>query len=42
MRIVVFEAVSNRMEHVGPLMPEALGALREMKPGEIRVIRSAP
>jgi hypothetical protein len=28
------------MEHIAPLMPDAIAALREMKPGELRVIRS--
>jgi alkanesulfonate monooxygenase SsuD/methylene tetrahydromethanopterin reductase-like flavin-dependent oxidoreductase (luciferase family) len=37
-RIIVFAAPSNRMEHIGPLMPAAIAALEEMKPGEIRVI----
>ena len=39
LRIIVFEAPSNRMEHIGPLLPEAMRALREMAPGEVRVIR---
>jgi hypothetical protein len=39
LRIVVFEALSNRIEHIRPLMPQALAALREMAPGEIRIIK---
>ena len=38
LRIIVFEAISNRLEHIRPLMPEAVKALQEMKPGELRVI----
>jgi hypothetical protein len=41
LRIIVFEAVSNRLEHIRPLLPEALIALREMAPGEVRVIRGS-
>jgi hypothetical protein len=41
LRIVVFEALSNRIEHIGPLLPQAIVALREMSPGELRIIRSA-
>jgi hypothetical protein len=40
-RIIVFEAPSNRLEHIQPLLPQAIAALHEMKPGELRVIRSA-
>jgi hypothetical protein len=40
-RIIVFEAPSNRLEHIRPLLPQAIAALREMAPGELRVIRSA-
>jgi hypothetical protein len=40
LRIIVFAAPSNRMEHIGPLLPETMRALREMRPGELRVIRS--
>jgi hypothetical protein len=39
LRIIVFDAPSNRMEHIGPLMPQAIAALREMSSGELRVIR---
>src|SRR5258707_5645926 len=39
LRIVVFEAPSNRMEHIGPLLPQAIAALREMQPGEVRTIQ---
>jgi len=38
LRIIVFDAPSNRMEHIGPLLPRAIQALREMKPGELRII----
>jgi hypothetical protein len=38
LRIIVFEAPSNRMEHIGPLVPQAIAALHEMSPGELRVI----
>ena len=41
LRIIVFEAVSNRMEHIGPLLPAAMQALGEMSPGELRIISSA-
>jgi predicted nuclease of predicted toxin-antitoxin system len=37
-RIVVFAAPSNRLEHIRPLLPRAIAALREMTPGEVRVI----
>lgn len=37
-RIIVFVALSNRMEHIGPLLPQAMAALREMAPGELRLI----
>jgi hypothetical protein len=40
-RIVVFEAQSNRLEHIRPLLPEAMIALAEMASGEIRVIRNS-
>jgi len=33
LRIVVFAALSNRMEHIGPLLPQAAVALHEMAPG---------
>jgi len=39
-RIIVFEAPSNRLEHIRPLLPQAIAALRQMVPGELRVIRS--
>lgn len=38
LRIIVFTAVSNRMEHIGPLLPLAIAALREMEPGALRMI----
>ena len=41
LRIIVFAAPSNRMEHIGPLLPEASVALGEMNPGELRIIRSS-
>jgi hypothetical protein len=37
-RIIVFATISNRLEHIRPLLPEALKALSEMQPGELRVI----
>jgi hypothetical protein len=37
-RIVVFAAVSNRLEHIRPLLPDAIAALRSMSPGEVRTI----
>ena len=40
LRIIVLEAPSNRLEHIGPLLPAAMTALREMAPGELRVIRN--
>ena len=40
LRIIVFDALSNRMEHIGPLLPKAMAALREMSPGEVRLISS--
>jgi DNA-binding transcriptional LysR family regulator len=39
-RIIVFEALSNRLEHIRPLLPQAMAALRKMAPGELCVIRS--
>jgi hypothetical protein len=39
LRIIVFEALSNRLEHIGPLIPQAIDALRVMAPGEVRIIR---
>jgi hypothetical protein len=39
-RIIVFAAPSNRIEHIRPLLPAALAALQEMSPGEVRVISS--
>jgi hypothetical protein len=38
LRIVVFAAPSNRMEHIGPLLQQAMAALHEMAPGELRII----
>ena len=38
LRIIVFEALSNRLEHIRPLLPEAIKALQEMAPGELRII----
>lgn len=38
LRIIVFAASSNRLEHIKPLMPAALAALEEMAAGELRVI----
>ena len=40
LKIIVFEAQSNRLEHVRPLLPQAIVALREMSAGEVRVISS--
>ena len=40
LRIIVFEAPSNRMEHIGPLLPQAALALKEIAPGELRIISS--
>jgi hypothetical protein len=37
-RIIVFAALSNRLEHIRPLLPQAIAALQEMAPGELRVI----
>jgi hypothetical protein len=39
-RIIVFAASSNRLEHIRPLLPHAIAALREMAPGELRVLRA--
>ncbi len=41
LRIIVFVAPSNRLEHIAPLLPQAMSALREMLPGEVRLIHSA-
>ena len=38
LRIIVFATLSNRIEHIRPLLPRALEALQEMAPGELRVI----
>ena len=35
---LVFAALSNRLEHIRPLLPQALEALQKMAPGELRVI----
>jgi hypothetical protein len=40
LRIIVFAALSNREEHILPLLPQAEAALAEMLPGEVRVIRA--
>jgi hypothetical protein len=40
-RIIVFQAPSNRLEHIQPLMQQAIDALREMAPGEVRIIRTS-
>jgi hypothetical protein len=37
-RIIVFAAASNRLEHIRPLLHDALRALEEMSPGKVRVI----
>jgi len=39
LRIIVFAAMSNRLEHIRPLLPQAVEALQKMAPGELRVIR---
>jgi hypothetical protein len=39
-RIIVFSAPSNRLEHISPLVPAAIEALRSMAPGEVRIIRA--
>ncbi|HEV7425850.1 MAG TPA: hypothetical protein VGQ46_05745 [Thermoanaerobaculia bacterium] len=41
LRIIVFQAVSNRIEHIRPLVARAIAALREMAEGEIRIISSS-
>ena len=38
LRIIVFDAPSNRLEHIRPLLPQAIIALQEMSPGELRII----
>ena len=40
LRIIVFAAPSNRLEHIGPLLPQAIDALTTMLPGELRIITS--
>ena len=40
LRIIVFAAPSNRLEHIRPLLPEAITALNAMSPGDLRVIVS--
>jgi hypothetical protein len=40
LRIIVFEAPSNRLEHIRPLLAQAVAALQQMAPGELRVVRS--
>lgn len=37
-RVIVFAAPSNRLEHIRPLLPAALVALQTMGPGEVRII----
>ena len=39
LRIIVFAAVSNRFEHIRPLLTQAMEALQEMMPGDLRIIR---
>jgi alkanesulfonate monooxygenase SsuD/methylene tetrahydromethanopterin reductase-like flavin-dependent oxidoreductase (luciferase family) len=41
LRIIVFAAPSNRLEHIRPLLAEAIAALNAMSPGDLRVIASA-
>jgi hypothetical protein len=38
LRIIVFVAPSNRLEHIRPLLSEAIAALHAMSPGELRLI----
>ena len=40
LRIIVFAAPSNRLEHIRPLLAEAIAALSVMLPGDLRVIAS--
>ena len=42
LRIIVFAAPSNRMEHISPLLPAAIAALHGMAPGELRIISGWP
>jgi alkanesulfonate monooxygenase SsuD/methylene tetrahydromethanopterin reductase-like flavin-dependent oxidoreductase (luciferase family) len=37
-RIIVFAAASNRLEHIRPLLAPALAALAVMEPGDVRII----
>lgn len=41
LRIIVFAAPSNRLEHIRPLLQQAMAALHEMSAGELRVIGQA-
>jgi hypothetical protein len=41
LRIIVFATLSNRLEHISPLIPQAVAALLEMRPGELRVISAS-
>jgi hypothetical protein len=41
LRIIVFQAPSNRIEHIRPLVPRAIAALHEMVPGDVRIIRTS-
>jgi hypothetical protein len=40
-RVVVLAAVSNRIEDLLPLVPDALQVCLEMLPGEVRVVRAS-
>jgi hypothetical protein len=40
LRIIVFATISNRLEHIRPLLPQAIKALKEMLPGDLRIIGS--
>jgi hypothetical protein len=40
LRIIVFATISNRLEHIRPLLGQAIAALHEMEPGELRVIEA--
>jgi len=40
LRVVVLAARTNRLDHLLPLIPEALDACHRLKDGEVAVIRS--
>ena len=40
--VLIVEAVSNRMEHLGPIIPDMLQELNHLAPRTLRRLRRAP